>query len=70
MLIEAGLKPAVTPDDRPVALRFTGPVNPASGVTVTVNCAADPGTRFRDAGVTVTAKSAVVDAGAEVTNVL
>ena len=36
MLIVAGLKLAVTPDGSVDVDKFTAPVNPASGVTVTV----------------------------------
>ena len=35
-LVELGLKPAVTPDGKPLALRETVPLNPPLGVTVMV----------------------------------
>ena len=34
MVSEAGLKSALAPDGRPVAVRITVPVKPADGVTV------------------------------------
>ena len=70
MFTTAGLNPAVTPPGREVALRFTGPVNPANGVIVIVYWATSPGTTFLDTGATTKAKSGVVDAGAEATKVL
>ncbi len=36
ILTEAGLKLAVAPAGKPVAVRFTVPVKPADGVTVTL----------------------------------
>ena len=69
MLTEAGSKFALTPAGRPLALRFTAPVKPAKGVTVTEYCAAAPGVIFLDAGVTLRKKSGVVEAGAEATKV-
>jgi len=35
-VVEVGLKLAVTPEGKPLALRATLPVNPPEGVTVTV----------------------------------
>jgi len=35
-VVDAGLKLAVTPEGKPLALRATLPVNPPEGVTVTV----------------------------------
>jgi hypothetical protein len=69
MLTPAGLNPAVTPAGSGDALRFTRPVNPASGVTVAVYCAWLPGTTFLVDGEMLIAKSGVVDAGEDATNV-
>ena len=69
-LSDVGLKPAVTPDGRLPALRFTVPVNPARGVTVTVYCAGEPGVIVRDDGVAFSEKSGVAEIGDEITNVL
>src|SRR6266850_5389060 len=68
-LIVAGLKLALAAGGRPLALRFTTPVKPASGVTVTKYWAFAPGTTFLDEGVTVSAKSGVLEAGSEATSV-
>ena len=69
MFTGVGLKFADAPAGNPPALRFTVPVKPASGVTVTVYCTLLPGVTDRDEGVAVMAKSGVVDAGAEATKV-
>ena len=69
-LSEVGLKLGVTPEGRLPAVRFTVPVNPARGVTVTVYCADEPGMMVRDCGLTLTEKSGVADMGDEITNVL
>ena len=68
--MEDGLKTGFVFAGRLVALRFTKPVKPAKGVTVTVYCTVPVGTTVRDDGLTLTAKSGYVDAGAEATNVL
>lgn len=65
----AGLKLALAPAGNPVALRFTTPVKPASGVMVTEYGALAPGTSERAEGVALIAKSGVVEAGAEATKV-
>jgi hypothetical protein len=70
MLMLEGLKFAVTPAGRLLALRFSVPVKPASGMTVNVYWAEPPGTMVREFGVTLSAKSGVVDAGAAATKVL
>ena len=63
-LIEAGLNPAlVMPLGKPASLatlKFTGPLNPLRGVTVTVNVADSPGMTSCAAGPTAIEKSAVV----------
>jgi hypothetical protein len=64
-----GLKFAAAPEGKPLAERLTIPVNPARGVTVIKYSALPPGTTDRDRGVAFTAKSGVVAAGAEATNV-
>ena len=69
MWTTAGLNPAVTPVAKTDALRFTAPVKPASGVIVIVYCACAPGTTFLVDGETPIAKSGVVEAGADATNV-
>jgi hypothetical protein len=69
MMIGVGLKLALAPDGKPLAVRFTGPVNPARGVIVTVYCALAPGITARADGVAVITKSGVVDAGADATKV-
>ncbi len=69
MLTVAGLKFAATPLGKPLAESVTTPVKPASGVTVTVYCAAVPGvTAFVD-GVALSEISGVEEAGAEATKV-
>ena len=70
MLIVAGTNAALAPDGRPLALRFTIPVKPASGVTVTEYVVLFPGTSAREDGVALIEKSGVDEAGAEVTKVL
>ena len=67
---EVGLKPAVAPVGKFEPLKFTVPVKPASGVTVTEYWAEPPGTTVREEGFTDTTKSGVADAGAEATKVL
>src|SRR5512132_848222 len=57
MMIGVGLKLALPPDGKPLAVRFIGPVNPARGVIVTVYCALAPGMTARADGVAVIAKS-------------
>lgn len=69
-LSDVGLKPADTPEGRLPALKVTIPVNPASGVTVTAYCAAEPGVIVRDDGITLREKSGVAEMGDEITNVL
>ncbi len=66
---EAGLKLGVAPPGKPVALRFTVPVKPANGVTVTENTALSPGITVLADGVALIAKSGVAEAGAEATKV-
>ena len=66
---EAGLKLAVVPAGKPVELRATVPVNPASGVTVTEYAALSPGITARADGLTVIEKFGVLDADAEATKV-
>ena len=62
-LIEGGLNPAlVMPLGNPdslLTLRLTGPVNPVSGETVTLNVADPPGTTSCAGGLTAIEKSAV-----------
>jgi hypothetical protein len=63
-LMEAGLKPALltpvgNPDSLPT-LRFTAPVKPLTGVTVTAKAAAPPGTTCCADGPTAIEKSGVV----------
>ena len=69
ILIVAGLKVAVAPVGRPVALRLTVPVKPASGVTVIEYVVSPPGTNDREDGVALIAKSGVAEAGDEATKV-
>lgn len=69
MLIVAGSKIALAPAGRPLAARFTTPVKPASGVTVTEYVVLPPGTDEREEGVAITEKSAVAEAGEEATKV-
>jgi hypothetical protein len=62
-LMEAGLKPALltpleNPDSLPT-LRLTEPLKPLTGVTVTVNAAAPPGTTSCADGPTAIEKSGV-----------
>jgi hypothetical protein len=62
-VIEAGLKPPLlmplgNPDSLPT-LRLTFPVNPVSGVTVTVNVVDCPGVTTLAGGLTAIEKSAV-----------
>jgi len=64
VLIDAGLKPPLVipvgkPDSLPT-LKFTVPVKPLSGVTVTVYVASPPGTTSRATGPTVMEKSGLV----------
>ena len=70
MLIDVGLKTPLAPVGRPLVLRLTCPVKPASGVIVTVYAALPVGTTVREAGFTPKSKSGAVDSGAEATNVL
>jgi hypothetical protein len=64
VLIDAGLKPPlVTPGGKPTTLstlKFTVPVKPLRGVTVTVYVASPPGTTSCAAGPTVMEKSGLV----------
>ena len=70
MFTVEGLNTALAPAGSDDAVRFTAPVKPASGVTVIVYWADEPGTTFLDDGETATEKSGVVDAGAAATKVL
>ena len=67
---EAGLKLALDPAGKPVALRFTVPVKPASGVTVTEYTALSPGITELQMGVALIEKSGVLEADAEATKVM
>ena len=66
---DAGVKPAVDPNGSPLALRFTVPVNPASGVIVTSYNALSPGITDLEEGLTVIEKFGVLDADDEATKV-
>jgi hypothetical protein len=70
MFTVEGLNCAVVFAGSDDAVRATAPVNPAKGVIVTTYCPVAPGVTFLEVGVTDTAKSGVVEAGTEVTNVL
>ncbi len=59
---EAGLKPAVTPDGRPVAVRPTDPAKLPLGVIETEYVVPPPAVTVRDAGVTPSEKSPVGEA--------
>jgi len=64
VLIDAGLKPPLVmpvgkPDSLPT-LKFTVPIKPLRGVTVTVYLARPPGTAYCAAGPTVIEKSGLV----------
>jgi hypothetical protein len=50
ILTTTGVKTALTPAGNEVALRFTSPVNPASGVIVIWNWAEAPGTAVLEEG--------------------
>ena len=56
----SGLKVALAPDGRPITLKLTLPVNPATGVTVAVYVVPAPGSTLEDAGVAEREKSATV----------
>ena len=70
IFIVVGLNVADAPVGKPVALKFTIPVNVANGVMVIVYCAEPTGTMFLVEGVALIAKSGVADSGELVRNVL
>jgi hypothetical protein len=55
--MEAGLKPAVAPEGKPLAASVTVPAKPLRAVTATVNVPLTPAVTLCDAGVTDTPKS-------------
>ena len=69
ILTEAGLKFAVAPAGKPVAVRLTLPVKPADGVIVSVYCALAPGVTACKDGPAISEKSGVEANGAAVTKV-
>jgi hypothetical protein len=66
---DTGLKSEVNPTGRPLALRLTVPVNPASGVIVTSYTALSPGITDLEEGLTVIEKFGVLEADDEATKV-